>query len=488
VGNLTVTIAKRALFIGWDGADWNLIHPQVDAGKMPNLEKVINSGVIGNLATLYPSLSPMLWTSIATGKRAFKHGICGFTEPDPQTGGVRPITSISRKTKAIWNILCQQGKRCLVLGWWPSHPAEPINGVMVSNHFSGRYAPLEKSWPLIPGTVHPSQLAEPLATLRWHPQKLDAGHILPFVPEAARIDQDKDRRIETLARIICDACTIQDAALALLQCEPWDFASVYFDAIDHFSHAFMRYHPPRLEWMPEEDYETYRQVVEGGYILHDIILGKLLAGLDDETVIILASDHGFHTDHLRPRHIPREPAGPAAQHRHYGIFAMMGPHVKRDERIYGASLLDIGPTILTLFGLPVGADMDGKPLLDAFEAPPTVTSIPSWDEVPGDSGMHPPDLRIDPILAREAIHQLVALGYIEKPRMIRSEPWQKPRVSWTTILRALISTPVYICTPPPSWNAWGRNGQEKAASASNWPRAMKPLGVSGRLGKWPRRS
>src|SRR5512143_72577 len=109
---------RRVVMIGRCAADWKVIGPLLDAGKMPNLENLINSGVMGNLATLYPDLSPMLWTSIATGKRPFKHGITGFTEPDPETGGIRPVTNLSRKTKAIWNILSQTGRKCNVVGWW----------------------------------------------------------------------------------------------------------------------------------------------------------------------------------------------------------------------------------------------------------------------------------------------------------------------------------------------------------------------------------
>ena len=124
-------LAKKVLLIGWDAADWKVINPLLDAGKMPHLERLVDDGVMGNVATLYPELSPMLWTSIATGKRSYKHGINGFTEPDPQGGGIRPISILSRKTKAVWNILCQNGLRCNVVGWWPSHPAEPIHGVMV---------------------------------------------------------------------------------------------------------------------------------------------------------------------------------------------------------------------------------------------------------------------------------------------------------------------------------------------------------------------
>ncbi|MFN9373860.1 MAG: alkaline phosphatase family protein, partial [Planctomycetaceae bacterium] len=100
---------RRVLFVGWDAADWKVISPLVDQGLMPNLARLIDTGVMGNMATLQPPLSPMLWTSIATGKRPYKHGVHGFTEPDPQTGFVRPSTILSRHTKAVWNIFNQNG-------------------------------------------------------------------------------------------------------------------------------------------------------------------------------------------------------------------------------------------------------------------------------------------------------------------------------------------------------------------------------------------
>lgn len=124
----------------------------------------------------------MLWTSIATGKRAYKHGIHGFSEPDSVTGGIRPITNLSRKTKAVWNMLNQEGKSASVVGWWPSHPAEPLDGVMVSNHFHQATAPLGEPWPMAPGSVHPPRLEEVIKELRFHPSELDFQHIAPFVP------------------------------------------------------------------------------------------------------------------------------------------------------------------------------------------------------------------------------------------------------------------------------------------------------------------
>src|SRR5579859_362168 len=406
---------RKVLLIGWDSADWKVINPLLDAGKLPHLEQLINGGVIGNLATLYPILSPMLWTSIATGKRPMKHGIHGFAEPDPHTGGVRPITNLSRKTKAVWNILTQNGKKCVVVGWWPSHPAEPLpDGVMVSNHY--QRAPdgnPNQPWPMAPGTVHPPRLAKALAELRVHPTELDGSHILPFVPKAAGIDQKKDRRLEGLVKTIADCTSIQAAATHLIRSEPWDFMAVYFDAIDHFGHGFMRYHPPRQKQISEKDFELYSGVIESGYRYHDMMLGVLMAMAGPDTTVLLMSDHGFHPDHLRPAVIPMEPAGPAVEHRHYGIFALKGPDIKRDERIYGATVLDICPTLLTLFQLPVGQDMDGKPLVTVFSEPAKIETVPSWDAVNGADGSHPSGTRLDAGEAREALQQLEALGYIQ---------------------------------------------------------------------------
>jgi len=89
------------------------------------------------------------------------------------------------------------------------------------------------------------------------------------------------------------------------------------------------------------------------------MLGTLMHLAGEDTNIILMSDHGFHPDHLRPRAIPSEPAGPAVEHRQLGIIVAAGPGIKKDELVFGASVLDICPTILHQFGLPVGADMDG---------------------------------------------------------------------------------------------------------------------------------
>jgi predicted AlkP superfamily phosphohydrolase/phosphomutase/cytochrome c-type biogenesis protein CcmH/NrfG len=408
-------LAKKVLLIGWDAADWKVMNPLLDQGFMPTLDDFINHGVMGNLATLRPILSPMLWNSIATGKRPNKHGIHGFMEPDTQNGGIRPVSSTSRKVKAIWNILTQRGFKTHVLGWFAGHPAEPINGISVSDLFPYATAPQDQPWPLPPGAVHPESLRDTFAELRMHPADVTEAAILPWIPRAAEVDQEKDKGLMSFAKILSENCSIHNAATWILQNEPWDFLAVYYNGIDHFCHGFMHYHPPRMEGIPEDRYEIYKDVVNGAYRFHDMMLETLLNLAGAEATVLLVSDHGFHSDHLRPRGIPAEPAGPAVQHRPFGIFCMKGSHVQQDERIYGATLLDVTPTVLTLFGLPVGADMDGRVLVQAFEEPPQIARIPSWEQEPGECGMHPSDLRMDPAAAQAVLQQFVALGYIQPP-------------------------------------------------------------------------
>ncbi len=416
-------MSSKVLLIGWDAADWKVIRPLIDAGKMPNLARMLEAGVNGNMATLQPCLSPMLWTSIATGKRAYKHGVHGFSEPDPVSGSIRPVTNLSRRTKAIWNILNQEGKNTITVGWWPSNPAEPLSkGVMVSNDFQHSHGADPAKWPLKAGTVHPESLTEALKELRFHPGEMIEEDLRPFLPgldgmTAEELEKaSKDTRMTSLRKIIADCTSIHCAATALMQNQPWDLMCVYYDAIDHFGHGFMKYHPPQRPKVDDFDYKLFHYVTEAGYRYHDMMLGTLLHLAGEETTVIIMSDHGFHPDDMRLNSIPREPAGPAAEHRQFGIFAAKGPEIAAGKRVSGINLLDICPTLLSLFGLPAGEDMDGKVIKDIYkDTHVPLEKIPSWDAVEGDHGMHPPDRQISAEDSSAALQQLVALGYIEQP-------------------------------------------------------------------------
>lgn len=100
---------SRLLLIGWDAADWKIALPLMERGEMPNLARLVERGVMGDLATMRPVLSPILWNTIATGQRPERHGILGFAEVDERLGEARAVSSLSRKCKALWNMVTQAG-------------------------------------------------------------------------------------------------------------------------------------------------------------------------------------------------------------------------------------------------------------------------------------------------------------------------------------------------------------------------------------------
>jgi predicted AlkP superfamily phosphohydrolase/phosphomutase/tetratricopeptide (TPR) repeat protein len=405
---------NKILVIGWDAADWNVINPLIKQGKMPALKSLMERGSSGRIQTLDPPLSPMLWTSIATGFRADKHGIGGFVEPTPTGDGLRPVTTTSRKVKAIWNILNQEGWKSNVVAWWPSNPAEPINGVMVSNLYQVANKALGEDWDLPNGTVHPKEMEELMKEFRVHPHEISLEMALPFIPNLTE-DQELRQAPKTLSvlKTLANAATVHSASTYIMEETEWDFMAIYHDAIDHFCHVAMKYFPPRRAEIPEKEYEDFKDVVEAGYRFHDMMLQRTLELIDENTTVILLSDHGFYSDHQRPVYIPKEPSGPAVEHSPYGIFVISGPGIKKNHSISGASIIDITPTILYHAGLPVGQDMEGKVLYQCFENPVMANFIESWENVSGETGQHDPMLREDPWAAQEALQQLVELGYIE---------------------------------------------------------------------------
>lgn len=407
-------LARRVALIGWDAADWKLIHPLLDRGLLPNLQSLLNRGVMGNLATLTPPLSPVLWTSIATGKTGDRHGILGFVEPDPVLGTLRPVASTARKTKALWNILSQSGLRSLVVNWFASHPAEPIHGAVVTNTFRTATHPAGADWPVLPGAVHPPELQETLADLRITPAELTGDDLLPFLPRLARINQDTDKRPLALATILAENISTHTSATWLMENQDWDFLAVYYDTIDHAGHLFMPYYPPRLDGTNEVDFELYRDVIDGIYCFHDMMLGRLMELAGDDTVFLVVSDHGFQSGAMRPAGgLEMDVESAMEWHRPYGIMVLAGPGIRHDEFLFGAGLLDIAPTVLTILGLPVGADMQGRVLAEAFDHPPVPERVPSWDAVPGESGMHPEGSSESSWEAAAVVEQLIALGYVE---------------------------------------------------------------------------
>ena len=407
---------RKVLLVGWDSADWRLISPLMDRGLLPTLTDLVERGVMGNLASIEPILSPLIWTSIVTGKFPHKHGVLGFVEPDPLGDGVRNVRSTTRQTKALWNILSEAGLKTHVIGWYASHPGEGIRGVCVTDRFALVHSPDRDNWPLPDRSVVPASMEKDLAGFRVHPTEIEGNQLLPFIPRAVELDQSDPvvaERLTAIARILAQTTSVHSVATWILEHEPWDCLAVYFRALDDFGHHFMPFHPPRLAGVTEDEVATYGNVMPAAYRFHDMMLSRLIHLAGPHTTVVLVSDHGFESGVQRPGVAAKQLETMSQWHRPFGILALAGSEIRKDERIYGSSVLDITPTILHLFGLPVGQDMDGKVLVNAFESPGQIARIPSWDQtehpsVDGTLDTKPPGREEEQAM----FEHLVALGYM----------------------------------------------------------------------------
>ncbi len=416
---MSARLAQKLLLIGWDAADWIIIDRLFAQGKMPRLRKLVDGGVRAELATLEPKLSPLLWSSIATGKTADKHRILNFVEPNPSGDGLRVSASTSRRTKALWNMLTQSGLNINAISWYASHPAEPICGTCVTNLFQeGEPTLANAPWPMQDGTVHPAHAAGEFAPLRTAVADIKPSDLQAFITNLRDV-KAKDDRPRTLAKQLARMSSVHRAALSAMQRGPWDCTMVFYETIDTTGHHFMQFLPPKMPHVSKEEIRLYGDVMLKVYEHHDRALGQLLDEAGPDTTVMLLSDHGFHSGDQRPVITKTNPddraAVEASWHRQYGVLVLYGPGIKPAQQSPSASLLDITPTALALLGLPVGQDMDGRVLGEALAQPSpseSSESIESWDTRAGDAGMHPDDLRNNPFESQDALNQLIDLGYM----------------------------------------------------------------------------
>lgn len=264
---------SRVFVIGLDGATFDLLQPWLDAGELPNLKKLMDSGVHGELQSVYPIISPVAWTSASTGVNPGKHGIYGFERQDPAVPGAQLLnTSEQRKALPIWTLLSDAGMSVAVLNVPMTWPPDPIkNGIMVS----GFPFPADQS--NLVYTTPPSLAAE----LGAYPlDQMGEGLV-----EGAEGDM--------LARIVVS----RDAVVRVFN--EWkigrkdDFTWAVVTATDRVQHFFWgmmdEKHP---YWTPAYD-RDFGGAIHEFWIGMDKRLGEMLADLPEDATVMVISDHGF---------------------------------------------------------------------------------------------------------------------------------------------------------------------------------------------------
>jgi tetratricopeptide (TPR) repeat protein len=430
------------LFVGWDGADWQLLDSYLaegERGPLPNLAALVREGRSGVLKTIQPPLSPLVWTTMMTGVSPLVHGILDFTRFHPRTGEREPITRAERRVPAVWNMAAMAGRSAAVLGLWATWPAEPTappDGLLVSDRLFSFQNP-ETAPP--PGIVDPpTEEAWARDVLKETEKEIDFAALHAYLPW---LTEDGYRHLLTrpdpytepaaaLRRILVETAVYDRLAKDWLARHRPDLTVVYFQGSDAIGHVFAPYAPPRQPAIPEADFARYSGVPRAYFADLDRRLGEYRRLAEQRgAILVLASDHGFHWQEGRPEHLASAAAATAGRwHREEGIYLLWGPGIARAPAAdagghrESGSVDQIAATLLALLGLPPGEGLYGPPLPGTPRPAGSPVRYAAWFH-PGVSGgssvpgVAPVSVSKDP----EEIAKLKALGYVGA-----SEPARAP--------------------------------------------------------------
>lgn len=203
----------KVFFLGIDGLSWTVMGRLLAAGDLPNFERLTREGAfMPDFDTMSSTASPVVWTTVATGREPTDHGITDFIERLPN-GALIPFTNRARKAKAIWEVAIDNGVSVGVAGWWASWPAEEVDGWIITDHANPTFSEL-----LIADRRYWTADTETLSSLQRDFLPADLGATL------ARHWTDK-RDFDYLD--FQRRSDITDEQLAVLRATPWNERSLY---------------------------------------------------------------------------------------------------------------------------------------------------------------------------------------------------------------------------------------------------------------------
>jgi predicted AlkP superfamily phosphohydrolase/phosphomutase len=267
----------KVLVIGLDGVTFDLLGPWIEAGELPNLQRLIRQGASGKLRTTLPPISSSSWSSFLTGVNPGKHGLVDFVYPGADSYKVTMINATSRRTRSVWNWLNDAGYKVGLLGIPTTYPTEPVDGFMIS----GFLAPgPDSEW------AYPPELKQEL--------RAELGEFRLSPDERYRSTRWLDRFLEDLTASVENRT---QAALYLMREKPWDlFAVVYWDT-DMVQHETWRLLDPNHPRHDAEEAAAQRERILAFHRKVDTDVGRLLSEVDSDTLVVVMSDHGFGPVH-----------------------------------------------------------------------------------------------------------------------------------------------------------------------------------------------
>ena len=123
---------RKVVFIGVDGAAWNILDPLIEKGTLPTFARLKREGSCGVLRSVEAYISPPAWVTMMTGYAPEKTGIYTFGHWDRAAREFLPLESGDTRTPSTWDIASHAGRRTAVLNVPMTYPVRDVNGIMVS--------------------------------------------------------------------------------------------------------------------------------------------------------------------------------------------------------------------------------------------------------------------------------------------------------------------------------------------------------------------
>ena len=421
--------ADRVVVLGMDGLERAMVERLVADGRLPHFARLMEEGVWSDLRTTRPILSPIIWTTLASGYPGETHGVGGWVSAQG-----RPFTAADVRARRLWDAASAAEQPVVVAGWLMTWPASPVQGRLYSDKLVWA-VPMTKS-PDDPSLALSRAEHASLTGLAWPPDAADRG--LARVPDPADLDG------HPLQAQVADyggpfhPWTRDETQLRHFEAD-WSaedrLGMVYLVSPDQVSHLYWPFVEPAVERALRQDPEARMRAAErdlarqGGrrafpysdapmtpedfaegaaqvplvYDWMDEALGRVLARIDPATTTLLVvSDHGFESG----RRSPVLTGG----HRDPAVLLAWGRRARPGaEAATPPSVLDVAPTVAALLGLPGASDWTGRPLDDLFDLPPAPAAEPSWvldrAQTLDVGALDPADAQL--------LEQLEALGYVD---------------------------------------------------------------------------
>jgi tetratricopeptide (TPR) repeat protein len=460
----------RVIVLGLDGMDPETVDLLMSEGKMPNFARLRSDGAYGRLVSMKPLLSPIIWTTIATGKPPDQHRIGHFVAINEKTGEQLPVTSQMRKVKAVWNILSDAGRSVDVVGWWATWPAETVQGAIVSDHTCYHFLLEEgaNGGTDSGGTIYPPVLEAAIRPLVKRPGDLTPADVAPFVdvsPEELNRPFAFEDDLSHFKWALATAQSYAAIGAHLWQSEKPDVLMLYIEGTDSVAHLFGHlFRAQGLAGELAEQQRRYGHAVEQMYLYADHLVGEMLRLMDDRTTLMVLSDHGFELGALQDDPSKTRDMRRVSErfHRLEGILYLYGNHVKPRRRLDQPSILDVAPTLLTLAGVAPPRDMPGRVLSEGLDLATEPRQIASYEHgAPAAQVAGGDDRGVDPAI----LEHLRSLGYLDT---------QSPKGDRN--LAAVLFQEGKFAEAAQAYEALVRANPDDAALRASWAGALGALG------------